>query len=122
MLISMQLNQILHLGAQMKSVLYDLRPMRVLLILAVLIAIVFKPAPGTELLYEGWAVFNTLLLPVLSPILLMLLWLDSLIAKLWSTQTEGKEQKRYKMILRINLTLSIIFIIVWYPYFKALAG
>lgn len=105
----------------MKSFLNDLRPMRVLLILAVLISIIFKPAPNTEIIYEGWAVFNTLLLPVLSPIFLMLLWLDSLIAKLWSTQTEGDEQKRYKMILRINLVLSVIFIIAWYPYFVALA-
>lgn len=105
----------------MKSVLHDLRPMRVFLIFAVLISIVFRPAPGTELIYEGWPIFTTLLLPVLSPIFLMLLWLDSLIAKLWSTQTEGDEQKRYKMILRINMSLSIIFILIWYPYFKALA-
>jgi len=106
----------------MKSFLYDLRPMRILLITAVLISMIFKPEPGTELVYEGWAVFSTLLLPVLSPIFLMLLWLDSLIAKLWSTQTEGEEQKRYKMILRINLSLSIIFILVWLSYFQALAG
>ena len=105
----------------MKSVLHDLRPMRVALLLVVLISIVFRPAPGTELVYEGWEVFQTLLLPVFSPILLMLLWLDSLIAKLWSTQTDGDEQKRYKMILRINLGLSLIFILVWYPYFKALS-
>ncbi|MCW8900609.1 MAG: hypothetical protein OQK75_14125 [Gammaproteobacteria bacterium] len=104
----------------MKSLLYDLRPMRIVLLLTVLISIIFKPAPGTELVYEGWEVFSTLLLPVFSPILLMLLWLDSLIAKLWSTQTEGKEQKRYIMILRINLILSFIFILVWYPYFQAL--
>ena len=104
----------------MKTVLYDLRPMRVALLLMVLVSIIFKPAPGTEIVYEGWEVFSTLLLPVFSPILLMLLWLDSLIAKLWSTQTEGEEQKRYKMILRINLISSLIFIIVWFPYFQAL--
>lgn len=104
----------------MISFLQDLRPMRVILILSVLISIIFKPLPGAEIVYEGWPVFSTLLLPVLSPILLMLLWLDSLIAKLWSTQTEGKEQKRYKMILWINLSLSIIFILVWWPYFRAL--
>jgi len=105
----------------MKSFFIDLRPMRVFLLVAVLISIIFKPAPGTEIVYEGWPVFSSLLLPVLSPIFLMLLWLDSLIAKLWSTQTEGKEQKRYKMILRINLILSLIFILIWYPYFRALA-
>ncbi len=106
----------------MKSVLTDLRPMRVVLYLVVLISIIFKPAPGTELIYEGFAVFTTLLIPVLAPILLMLLWLDSLIAKLWSTQTEGKEIARYKMILRIDLTLSVLFIIVWIPYFTALSN
>lgn len=105
----------------MKSVLHDLRPMRVMLICAVLISMIFKPAPGTEIVYEGWDIFSTLLLPVLSPIFLMLLWLDSLIAKLWSTQTEGEEQKRYKMILRINLSLSLVFILVWLSYFQALA-
>ena len=104
----------------MKSVLLDLRPMRVVLLLMVLVSIIFRPAPGTEIVYEGWPVFSSLLLPVFSPILLMLLWLDSLIAKLWSTQTEGKEQKRYKMILRTNLIMSLVFILVWYPYFKAL--
>lgn len=106
----------------MKSFLQDLRPMRIILLFVVLISIIFKPIPGTEIIYEGWPVFSTLLLPVFSPILLMLLWLDSLIAKLWSTQTEGKEQKRYKMILRIDLSLSIIFMIVWFPYFKALSA
>ena len=105
----------------MKSFLLDLRPMRVALLSMVLISIIFRPAPGTEIVYEGWPVFSALLLPVFSPILLMLLWLDSLIAKLWSTQTEGKEQKRYKMILRINLSMSIIFILIWYPYFIALS-
>jgi hypothetical protein len=96
--------------------------MRVLLLLAVVISILFKPAPGTEVVYEGWAVFNTLLLPVFSPILLMLLFLDSLIAKLWSTQTEAAEHTRYKMILRIDLVMSFIFIMVWFSYFQALAG
>jgi hypothetical protein len=105
----------------MKSVLTDLRPMRVVLYLVVLISIIFKPAPGTEVILEGFAIFTTLLIPVLAPILLMLLWLDSLIAKLWSTQTEGKEMARYKMILRIDLTLSVLFIIVWIPYFTALS-
>jgi len=104
----------------MKQLLYDLRPMRVGLLLLVVLSMIFSPSPGTEIVYEGWPMVSALLLPVMSPILLMLLWLDSLIAKLWSSQTEGEEHKRYKMILRIDLSLSILFIIVWFPYFKAL--
>ena len=106
----------------MISFLHNLRPMRVLLLLAVVLSMIFKPAAGTEVVYEGWAVFDTLLLPVFSPIFLMLLLLDSLIAKMWSTQTEGAEQKRYKMILRIDLAMTFIFILAWFPYFQALIG
>jgi len=106
----------------MKAVLIDIRPMRLLLYMVVIISMIFKPVPGTEIVYEGYAVFTTLLIPVFSPILLMLLLLDSLIAKLWSTQTEGQEQKRYKMILRINLVLSVLFLLLWIPYFRALSS
>ena len=104
----------------MKSFLHDLRPMRIALLLVVLISMIFRPAIGTELGFEGWELVTSLLLPVFSPIFLMLLWLDSLMSKLWSTQTEGKEQARYKMILRINLISSVVFILVWFPYFQAL--
>ena len=106
----------------MKSFLIDMRPMRLLLYMVVVITMIFKPAAGTEIVYEGVAVFTTLLIPVFSPILLMLLLLDSLIAKLWSTQTEGLEQNRYKLILRINLALSVLYIILWIPYFRALSN
>ena len=106
----------------MKSLLIDLRPMRIILYLFVIISILFSPAPGTEVVFEGIEVLNTLIIPVFSPILLMLLWLDSIIGKVWSTQTEGDEQKRYKMIYRTDLILSVIFIVNWFSYFSALAG
>lgn len=111
----------MNMELSVKDLLYDLRPMRVALLLFVFLSMILKPTPGTEIIYEGWPMVSTLLMPVFSPILLMLLWLDSLIAKLWASQTEGKEHKRYKMITRIDFGLSIIYILVWFPYFKAVA-
>lgn len=104
----------------MKAFLIDLRPLRVALYGCIIIALLFKPAPHSVVMYEGWGVFSTILLPVLSPILLMLLWLDSIIAGIWVSQTEGRERQRYVRIFRIDLGLSLLFLLLWIPYFKAL--
>ena len=104
----------------MKSFLVDLRPLRVALYSVVLLALIFKPAPLTPVAFEGWPVFNTLLLPVFAPILVMLLWLDSIIARIWYSQTEAREKQRYHRIFWIDISLSIIFLLSWIPYFAAL--
>lgn len=106
----------------MKKLLIDLKPLRLVLLLTVLAAILLKPSPGTAPVYEGYAVFTTLLIPVLSPILLMLLWLDAIIAKVWHSQTDGEERRRYKIITIIDLAMSIVFLALWIPYFAALVG
>jgi hypothetical protein len=106
----------------MKSLIKDLRPLRIILFSLVLISIIFKQAtPDAGIIYEGWGLFSTLLIPVFAPIFVMLLWLDSLMATLWLSQAEGKERSRYKMILRTDLILSVIFVLVWVPYFMALS-
>ena len=103
----------------MKAFLTDLRPLRIALYSCVLVALLFKPIPHTAVVYEGWPVFSTLLLPVFAPILIMLLWLDSIIARIWYSQTEGKEQQRYHRIFWIDIGLSLLFLIMWVPYFAA---
>ncbi|MDH5181841.1 MAG: hypothetical protein OEY07_19435, partial [Gammaproteobacteria bacterium] len=55
--------------------LFGLGPLRWMLYSAVLVTTLFRPAPGSESVYEGWAVFPTLLFPALAPILFMLLLL-----------------------------------------------
>lgn len=106
----------------MRQFFRDLHPIRIALLSAVLLSIVFQPAPGTAVTYEGLAVFPTLLLPVLMPILLMLLWLDSIIAKIWSSQEECDKREHYRLLVKLNLVLSVIFFASWYPYFESLVS
>ena len=104
----------------MKQFLLDLRPLRVVLYLAVILSMLVKPAPGTVAVYEGVEVLNTMIVPVLAPIMLMLLWLDAIIAKVWHSQTEASEKARYWKIFLIDMIGSLLFILVWVPYFTAL--
>lgn len=106
----------------MKLLLKDLKPLRIVLYSLVLISVIFKQStPEAEIVYQGWGMVTTLLIPVFAPILIMLLWLDSLMATLWLSQTEGEEKVRYKMILRTDLILSVIYLLIWIPYFMALS-
>ena len=98
----------------------QLKPMRVLLVVCALLTIVFRPEPGSEVVYEGVQMIPTLLVPVLAPILFMLLLLDSLMSTIWVTQTEGDEKKRYRNNIIINLTVVGLLLYSWVPYIVAL--
>ena len=97
-----------------------LKPMRVLLIVCALLTIIFRPDPGSAVVYEGTQMFTTLLIPVVAPILFMLLLLDSLMSTIWVTQTEGNEKKRYRNNIIINLTVVVLLLYFWVPYIAAL--
>jgi len=100
--------------------LKQLKPMRVILVLCALATIVFRPAPGSEVIYEGAQMFQTLLIPVLAPIFFMLLLLDSLMSTIWLTQTSGEEKQRYRMNIIINLSVVALLLYFWIPFISAL--
>ena len=98
----------------------QLKPMRILLIACALLTIVFRPDPGTAVVYEGAEMFSTLLIPVFAPILFMLVLLDTLMSTIWVTQTEGDEKKRYRNNIIINLVVVLLLLYFWLPYIAAL--
>ena len=104
------------------NLINQLKPMRVLLVVCALLTIVFRPDPGTAVVYEGTQMFSTLLVPVVAPILFMLLLLDTLMSTIWITQTEGDEKKRYRNNIIVNLTVVGLLLYSWLPYIAALGG
>ena len=102
------------------NLIKQLKPMRVLLVVWALLTILFRPEPGSEVVYEGAQMITTLLVPVIAPILFMLLLLDSLMSTIWVTQTEGDEKKRYRNNIIINLTVVGLLLYSWVPYIVAL--
>ena len=101
----------------MLSVLKKIRPMRVALVSMAILSLVFQAKMGTEVSYEGWTMIETVFIPVMAPLIIMVLMLDTLIATIWLTQTTGEEKNRYKLILVVNLITIITMFSLWIPYF-----
>lgn len=102
------------------SYLLGLGPLRWMLGGAAIIMMAMRPASGTEAVYEGWAVFPTLLFPSLAPILFMVLLLDAIMSRLLMTSKEGSEKVRLQRAMWTDLIIAGLSLLVWYSYFSHL--
>lgn len=100
--------------------LRELGPLRGTLLLCVLLALVLIPAPGTRAMYNGWPLVTTVLVPVLTPLLFMLLMLDVLMARVFLSDAEGDARRRLKTAMVINLLAAALLVIRWLPYYAAI--
>jgi hypothetical protein len=111
---------------QSKNILMQFHPMRLALYLCVVASILLRPSIGSELIFEGWTIVSSLLVPVLVPIFFMLLMLDALMSRVWlSDAIESKaieaEVGRLKLINRTDLFLGIILLGFWVPFYVSLS-
>ena len=97
--------------------LVGLGPLRVMLSAAAITMIVLRPAPGAEAMFEGWAVFPTLLFPALSPIVFMVLMLDALMSSVYMSVKQGAERRRLQRARLTNLVVAGALFVFWLPYF-----
>lgn len=102
------------------NIFKKLKPMRIVLILCALATIVFRPEPGSEVVYEGVQLIHTVIVPVMAPIFFMLLLLDSLMSTIWLTQTTGETKKNYQLNIIVNLSVVVLLLYFWIPYIGAL--
>lgn len=91
--------------------------MRVVLVLLAIASLVLKAEIGTPVSYNGWAMIETVFIPVMAPLIIMVFLLDTLIASIWLTQSDGEEKNRYKLILAVNITTVVIMLSIWIPFF-----
>ena len=101
----------------MLTILKKIRPMRVVLVLLAIASLVLKAEIGTPVSYNGWAMIETVFIPVMAPLIIMVFLLDTLIASIWLTQSDGEEKNRYKLILAVNITTVVIMLSIWIPFF-----
>lgn len=94
--------------------------LRVGLYTLALLSVVFRPQPGGEVVYEGWAIATTLLIPTLSPLIFMGLLLDVLMTLVLRADKTGAERRRYRTVLVSDLIMVVIMAIAWVPFFRAL--
>lgn len=98
----------------------ELGVLRVTLACVTLIASVLATPPGTEAVYSGWAFVPTVLIPVLAPLILMGLLLDTMMSAIFMIEKEIDERRRYRKIMITNLSLVIVLLVRWLPFFMAL--
>lgn len=102
------------------AALRDLGPLRLALLVAALIALVFMPEPGTRAAYHGWPLVGTVLIPILAPLLFLLLLLDALMARLFLSGAPGEARRHYRTVILVNLLAAVALLIRWFPYYAAL--
>ncbi len=103
-----------------KALLKAFGPLRLALITLVIVDMLLRPVPGSPVNFEGIAMVSNLLAPVMSPILFMLLLLDTMMSAVYRSDKSGETRKYYTVIVLVDLFLAITFILYWIPYFKAL--
>lgn len=94
--------------------------LRVVLVSLVIFDMLASPRPGTPVIYSGWELVTTLILPVLAPILLQVLLLDALMGRILMGSAKGAERMRYRRIITVNLVFSVALVLWWLPYFLKL--
>lgn len=104
------------------NLLQQMGVLRVVLVGAAILDILMAPNPGTPVVYSGWALVTTLIVPVLAPILLQVLLLDALMAKILMSSNQGAERARYRRIMIVNLVVTAALVLGWAPYFLALGS
>ena len=100
--------------------LIEIGPLRLMLGSAAIFMMLLRPASGTEAVYEGWAVFPSLLFPALAPIVFMVLMLDALMSRVLMTAKEGNAKQRLQRALWTDLGIAGFSVLVWYSYFSYL--
>ncbi len=61
-----------------------------------------------------------MLVPVLTPLIMMVLLLDALMARVWLADAEGEVRRRYRTIVRLDLAFTALVFLVWLPFFMSL--
>jgi len=107
------------ISASRSAHLLDLGALRWGLFLLTLFLIVFAAPAGSQPGETGWSVFSALIMPALSPLVLMILLLDALMSTVFLKGTHQAAQRpRYRLSLSLNLVLVVALVIAWYPFFS----
>jgi hypothetical protein len=94
--------------------------LRLSLVALVAIDMLARPMPGSTPDYESPHVIVDMIVSALAPILFMLLLLDAIMTLVYMSSMPAERKLGYRLILVTNLALAVIFLVYWWPYFKAL--
>ncbi|MCP1676622.1 hypothetical protein J2T57_003793 [Natronocella acetinitrilica] len=103
-----------------RQYLSQLGPLRVVLCLFSLTAVVLAPGGDQVQDFEGIGLFLTVILPTLAPLFLTGHLLDSMMCKIVMGDHDDAGRARLRVIIRTNLFLSLLLVLSWLPFFMSI--
>ena len=103
---------------RLRQLLNWMGPLRLMLVFGALALVVLRPAPGTPPVHAGWDMIPTLVFPALVPLLFMVLLLDVIMSAVQLASHPG-EQRRYRIVIGMDLGMALLLVMWWWPYFGA---
>lgn len=94
--------------------------LRLVLYVLALSVVILRPAPGTPGDYHGFALARTVLVPTLTPLVFMGLLLDVMMSLVLRSDADGAARLRYRTAIISDLSVALLVVVVWIPYFRAL--
>lgn len=91
--------------------------LRTLLAIVILWFVVSAPFAG-EIVYSGWSIVPTLLVPVLVPIVFFVLPMDIIMSRI--IMSDGEARARLKAVILTDVVLLVVLFVAWLPYFARL--
>lgn len=100
--------------------LAGLGPLRILLAVLALLFVFLVPAPGSRVVYQGFGVVPTMVVPALAPLVLAVLLLDTLMSFVFASAQSGAARQQLRRTAVFEIALAAILVAAWYPFFRAL--
>ena len=103
----------------MKSFFKSLGELRIMLLCTTLLSLSMIPFTDTTVRMDGWGLLPDVLAPVISFILLFILFLDMLMSRVFMIEADNEKRQRFSRIFWLELIQVVLLISLWSPYYIA---
>jgi len=93
--------------------------LRSLLTFTTLLSLSMVPFTDTAVRMDGWGLLPDVLAPVISFILMFILFLDMLMSRVFMIEAEDEKRQRFIRIFWLELIQVVLLISLWSPYYIA---
>ena len=96
--------------------------LRVMLVALVLGVIAISPFTGGPARFDGWAMVNTVVGPVLFVMMVFTVPLDITMSLIFMSDKTGEARDRFVRIIRLEIGLLVVMLVTWAPFVAELLG
>lgn len=100
-----------------KKFFTEIGPLRSMLTFTTLLSLSMIPLTDTAVRMDGWGLLPDVLAPVVSFILLFILFLDMLMSRVFMIEADDEKRRRFSRIFWLELIQVVLLISLWSSYF-----